>query len=137
MDRITSFRESRRRYTALRVIGFLCILFGAILMAIGGWLMIYAVYVLAIVGGAGAPQPSAAPLAGHQVIPFPLPLAAGFSLLWSFGILFSGLQLIALGAFLRLMIDLEENTRVSAQMLDKLRSRLEPSTEGVEAIFRS
>jgi hypothetical protein len=137
MDRITSFRESRRRYTALQVIGFLYILFGAILMAIGGWLMIYAVCVLATVGGAGAPQPSAAPLAGHQVIPFPLPLAAGFSLLWSFGFLFSGLQSIALGAFFRLMIDLEENTRASAHMLDKIWSRIEASPGGVEPLFRS
>jgi hypothetical protein len=136
MDRITSFRESRRRYTALRVIGFLYILIGTILIAIGGWLMIYGVYVLAS-GSAGATEPNAAPLAGHQVIPFPLPLAAGFSLVWSFGFLLSGLQSIALGAFFRLMIDLEENARASAQMLDKIWSRIEASPGGVEPLFRS
>jgi hypothetical protein len=57
--------------------------------------------------------------------------------LWSFCILFSGLQLIILGAFCRLMIHLEENTRASAQMLDKLQSRLEGCPAETGAIFRS
>jgi hypothetical protein len=65
-----------------------------------------------------------------------LQVAAGFSVLWSCGILFSGLQLLALGAFLRLMIHLEENTRASAQALDRIRSRLEANPAGVEPIFR-
>ena len=64
-------------------------------------------------------------------------MVGGISLFWSFGILFAGLQLIALGAFLRLMIHVEENTRASAQMLDRLRSRLEASPEGGEPMFRS
>ena len=140
MSKITSFRETGRRYTALRVIGFLCTLIGLILLPIGGCLLGYSLYVLATGGAsAAAAPPNPAPFSGPQAInvPFPWPVVAGFSLLWSFGILLSGLQLIALGAFFRLMIDLEENTRASAQMLEKLRSRLEASPEGGEALFRT
>jgi hypothetical protein len=138
MDRITSFREPRKRYGTLRVIGFLCTLIGAILLIIGGALLVSGLYVLATSGAAApAPPPNPAPFPGPQVTTIPSPLIAGFSLLWSFGILFSGLQLIALGAFFRLMIHLEENTRASAQMLDGLRSRLEAAPDGAERLFRS
>ena len=51
MERIASFRESGRRYTALRVIGSLCTLIGAVLLLIGGLLLSYGLYALAI-GGA-------------------------------------------------------------------------------------
>ncbi len=140
MGKITSFRESGRRYTALRVIGFLSTLIGVILLAIGGCLLGYVLYVLAAgVASAAAAPPNPAPFSEPQVVkvPFPWSMGAGFSLLWSFGILFSGLQLIAWGAFFRLMIDMEENTRASAQVLEKLQSRLEASPERGEAMFRS
>jgi hypothetical protein len=138
MDRITSFRESRKRYTTLRVIGFLCTLIGAILLVIGAGLLVSGLYGLANGAGAAAPPPNpAAPFPGPQVTTIPLPLSAGFSLLWSFAFLVSGLQQVALGAFLHLMIHLEENTRASAQMLDVFRSRLETSPEGAERLFRS
>jgi hypothetical protein len=70
-------------------------------------------------------------------LPAPLHVLAGYALLWSFGILFSGLQMVALGAFLRLMIHVEENTRASAQALDRIRSRLDANPEGVEPLFES
>jgi len=135
--KITSFRVPGPRYPALRVIGFLCTLLGTILATIGAGLLIYGLYVLATVAPAlpSNPAPVAAPQ--PQVAAALPPVVAGFSLLWSFGILFSGLQLIALGAFLRLMIHLEENTRASAQMLDELRSRLEASPADTGAIFPS
>jgi hypothetical protein len=123
MPRITSFRESRPRYTALKLIGWLCSAGGAILVVIGlGLLVLAALYALAAGGG---PMPA------------PPVVIAGFSILWSFGILLTGLQLFALGAFLRLMIHLEENTRVSAQALDALHSRLESVPAAREALFRS
>jgi hypothetical protein len=122
MDRLTSFRKPGPRYATLRVVGFLCSLLGVILMVIGGGL-------LATIGYY-AVAPRDAPVDPR------LQVAAGFSVLWSCGILFSGLQLLALGAFLRLMIHLEENTRASAQVLDRIRSRLETNPEGVEPIFR-
>jgi hypothetical protein len=137
MGKISSFREPGPRYTALRVIGFVCTLSGAILMAIGGSLLLLGLYTLATNAGAVAPPPNPAQLPGPQAVTVPWLLVGGFSLLWSLGILFSGMQLIALGAFLRLMIHLEENTRASAQALDSIRSRLEAIPEGVEPLFRS
>jgi hypothetical protein len=125
MGRIQSFREPGPRYPALRVIGFLCTLFGAILMAIGvGLMLLTGLYAIA---ARGAPVDFAPQM---QVF-------AGFSLLWSFGILFSGLQLVALGGFLRLMIHVEENTRASAQALDRIHSRLEANPERVGPFFES
>jgi hypothetical protein len=49
----------------------------------------------------------------------------------------TGLQLVACGALFRLLIHLEENTRASAQFLDKIRLRLETSGEGVEPFLRT
>jgi hypothetical protein len=138
MDRITSFREPRRRYATLRVIGFLCTLIGSILLVIGGGLLVSGLYVLATGGGETAFPPSpVALIPGPQGTTIPWPLTVGFSLLWSLGILFSGLQLIALGAFFQLMIHLEENTRASAQLLDGFRSRLEASPEGTQRLLVS
>lgn len=139
MDRITSFRETGRRYAALRVIGSLFILTGLILLAIGGWLLFQGLYVLASGGAPAAAPPNLQdPFPGPQAIraPFPWTMPAGLWLLWGFAILFGGLQQIALGAFFRLMIHMEENTRTSAQVLDALRSRMEASPNPVEAIFR-
>jgi hypothetical protein len=140
MGKITSFRESGRRYTALRVIGFLFTLIGVLLLVIGGGLLGYGVYVAAS-GGATAAAPLSnpeGPFPGPQAIraPFPWTMPAGLLLLWSVGLLFGGLQQLALGAFFRLMIHMEENTRASAQMLDKLQSRLEAGPERGEALFR-
>jgi hypothetical protein len=137
MDRITSFREPGSRYATLRVVVFLCNLTGAILLVIGGGLLISGLYGLATGAGSTAPAPNPAAFPGPPVMTNPPPLPAWFFLIWSLAILFSGMQLIALGAFLPLMIHLEENTRASAQALDKIRSRLESSPDGVEPLFRS
>lgn len=136
MERIASFREPRPRYRSLRVIGFLCTLAGSILLAIGVCLLMYGLYALAV-GGTTAPLRNPTPIAGTQAVFHPSPLIAGISFLWSLGILLSGLQMIALGGFVRLMIHLEENTRVSAQVLDRLRSRLDASPDDVTPLFRS
>jgi hypothetical protein len=135
MDRITSFRDRRRRYTTLRVVAFVCGLLGAILLVISGGLLVFGLHVLA--GGAATLPPNPSPILGPQFSTIPWPLLAQFSLIWSVGILFSGLQMLALGAFLWLMIHLEENTRVSAQVLDGLRSRLEAFQEAAQRLFES
>ena len=57
--------------------------------------------------------------------------------LWSLGFLASGLQFLAMGALFRLAIHVEENTRATAQCLEKLVSRLEPRAENIGSIFRS
>ena len=75
------------------------------------------------------------PFVGPRVNVLPLApwLSATVALFWSFGLLFAGLQTVAMGTLCRLMIHMEENTRATAQVLDQIRSRL----EGVEPLFRS
>ena len=79
------------------------------------------------------------PFGGPPVNVLPMvpwvPVTVAF--VWSVALLVSGLQMIALGTLCRLMIHLEENTRATAQVLDRIRSRLESSPEGVEPWFRS
>ena len=77
---------------------------------------------------AGRPV-SVAPLSGN--------LGAALSALWSFALLISGLQFLAMGSLFRLVINVEENTRISAQCLEQLRSREEPIEQNVRRIFRS
>jgi hypothetical protein len=125
MDKITSYRESSPRYATLRLIGALSTSMGAILTAVGICLLLFSLYTLATRGWGATPPLNQVELAGTQSTPVPFLLLGGFSLLWSLGILLSGLQLIATGAFFRLMIHLEENTRASAQMLERMRSRPE------------
>jgi hypothetical protein len=138
MARITSFHESGERYTSLRIIGALFTLIGAVLLAIGTLLLVFGLYSL-LAGTTGGPPPGAGPFAARPVGVVSLGAGLGglLSLLWSFGFLLSGLQLVALGALFRLLIHLEENTRTSAQSLDKIRMRLESRGEGVEPLFRS
>ncbi len=111
---------------------------GSAILGIGGSLLAFGLYAFAF-GTTGTPTQGLGFLPGPQgnVLPLVPWLSATVSLFWSFGCLLSGLQLIALATFFRLMINLEENTRASAQILDKLRSRLEPSPEGVEPLFRA
>lgn len=121
MARITSFRETGPRYPTLRVAGFFCALIGAIVMVVGLGLVTF--IGLQAVAARGGPVDTS------------LQVAAGFYLLWAFGILFAGLQLIALAGFLRLMIHLEENTRATAQALDRIRSGLEARQAGAGPLF--
>ncbi len=138
MDRITSFNSSSVRYGSLRIIGSFFTPIGAVLLAIGTVLLAFGLYAL-LAGTTGEPPPGDAPFAARQI--GVMSLGAGprgiLALFWSFALLVSGMQLVALGTVFRLLIDMEENTRASAQALDIIRMRLE-STEGrVEPIFRS
>jgi hypothetical protein len=138
MNRIRSFREPGPRYATLRVIAFLSTLCGGVLLIGGVGLLIFALYNLPNAGDAATrvmnPEP---PFPGPNVTPMGLPALAWFSLLWSFAALVGGFQLAVLGAFLRLMIHVEENTRATAQVLDGLRSRSEASPGDAPQLFAS
>jgi hypothetical protein len=141
MSRINSFYASDQRYASLRVVSFLCTLIGVALLVVGAVLLAIGLSAVAE-GMMRVPPQGAAPFgappgnAGNTV-PFVPWLGGTFSLVWSSVFLISGLQLIASGVLFKLMIHLEENTRASAQILDKIRSRLESSREGVEPLFRA
>jgi hypothetical protein len=138
MSKIHSFQQLGERYPSLRVIAFLFTLIGTMLIAGGSLLLAFGLYALAA-GTTAAPPQVAGPLAGPQVHVLPLApwLSTTVVLVWSFGLLVGGLQMIAMGSLCRLMIHLEENTRATAQVLDKIRSRLESSPEAVEPLFHS
>jgi hypothetical protein len=76
-------------------------------------------------------------LVSQPGLPFNVGLGGILVLFWSIGFLLAGLQHIAVGALCRLLIHLEENTRASAQALDKIRIRFESTGEGVEPLFRA
>ncbi len=136
MKAIHSYRGTGPRYPVLRLVGLLSSLLGTVLIVIGGGLLAYAIHAVTTVGIPPHPPDSGPfPQARPQVLGF-LPLDVGFLFFWSLAMLLSGLHWIALGAFLRLMIHLEENTRVSAQVLDRIRSRLAAGPEDA-AIFSS
>ena len=138
MTRIHSFREPGQRYTNLRVIAFLSTLIGVLLLIAGVALLGFGLYGLATAGDAPAREMNPAPpFPGPQVAPVPSPLFAGFYVLWACGILFAGFQLVGVGAFLRLMIHVEENTRASAQILDGFRARMESHPEEAPRLFTS
>jgi hypothetical protein len=136
--KIASFYQTDQRYLSLRIIGGLFYVTGAMLVAIGTLLLVFGLWAL-LPGMSVAPPWGADLIAAHQsrVTPIVVGFGGTFSLLWSFVILLSGLQSIALGTLFRLAINLEENTRASAQALDKIRLRLESREEGVGQFFRS
>ena len=138
MERITSFYSSDRRYASLRVLGVVSMLLGAVLLAVGVLLLVYGLYALAQ-GMLSVSVRGAAPLAAvpGNAVPLAPWLNGSLALLWSFFLLLLGLQNLGMGALFKLMIHLEENTRASAQFLDRIRSRVESSPEGVESMFRS
>ncbi|MDR3620887.1 MAG: hypothetical protein P4L85_16160 [Paludisphaera borealis] len=136
MKTIASFHGSEQRYGSLRVIASICTFLGGLLLVLGPLLLAITLYVAVSAAsppppigprGFGPPQASSAP--------FITGVGATLSLLWSFGSLLGGLQLLAAGALIRLMIQLEENTRATAQLLDRVRSRLDPHEEGTGSIF--
>ncbi len=138
MTKINSFQQPGERYPSLRVIAFVFTLIGTILMAGGILLMAFGLYALAW-GTAATPPQAVGPFVGPRVNVLPLApwLSATVALIWSFALWFAGLETVAMGTLCHLMIHMEENTRATAQSLDKIRSRLESNTEGIEPWFRS
>lgn len=138
MEKITSIYGCDLRYHSLRIISTIFTLVGAVLILIGILLLGFAVFRL-LSDATPTPPTGAEAFADHQVsvVPFSINLGATLSLLWSFAFLLSGLQTVAFGTLSRLAIQLEENTRASAQFLDKIRMRLELGGEADEPFFRS
>jgi len=138
MERITSIYGSDPRYFSLRIISNIFTLVGIVLMLIGTVLLVFGVSALLSDAPPTSPQ-GADPFAARQVsvLPFGASPATTLSLFLSFATLFSGLESVALGTLFRLAIQLEENTRATAQFLDKIRMRLESGGEPVEPLFRT
>jgi hypothetical protein len=138
MGQIVSHRESAERYTALRFAGVIFTGLGAILLLVGSLLLAFGLYAL-LSSSMGQPPGGEGPFAGRPVsiAPFPGSLSSALPTLWSVALLISGLQFLAMGSLIRLVINVEENTRISAQCLEKLRSREVPIEQNVEPIFRS
>src|SRR5262249_26281683 len=136
MDRITSFHQTGNRYRFLRIIGALFTAIGAVELAIGGLLLIFAVYNL-LTGTTFEPPARLGPFtAPEATVLFRLFLVAN-PLLWSFAFLLSGLYFAGLGGVIRLLINLAKNMRAFGQSIDMIRMRLESSGERVEPVFRS
>ncbi len=101
--------------------GVIFTLSGIVLLAVGMILLTFGL--LSLMGGMmSVPQFS---------------IGGALSALWSVGFLAAGLQFMAMGSLFRLAIHVEENTRATAQCLEKLLSRLEPKAENIGSIFRS
>ena len=121
MARIHSFRETGERYPVLRAIGSICTWLGLLLLALGGLLVVVGIIAVAT----------------DLIRPFN-GVGAGIALVWSIGFFVAGFQSLAMGSFFRLAIHVEENTRATAQALDKFRKEMEPKPEvDARSIFLS
>jgi hypothetical protein len=107
---------------------------------LAGGILLFVIGCYALTSGPVTVPQSLGPLVGVPrggVAPSPAWVAPGIAFLWTFALVFGGLETIAMGALCMLMIHMEENMRATAQALDKIRSRLESSPEGVEPWFRT
>jgi hypothetical protein len=137
MGRLTSHRETGERYMTLRFVGWLFTVLGSLLLMGSCMLLAFGLYVLR--SGGTQLLPETVPLTAQSASVFSAYSRIGGPLwiLWSLALLMSGLQSVAIGALFRLAIHLEENTRVSAQCLETLRSRTEPTERNVGPLFWS
>ena len=123
MATITSYKVAGRRFGLLLGIASICIIVGVLLLVFGALLLSLAIYAF---------------LSPPQTLQLASGPARMLLLLWSGGLLVGGLQFLAAGAFVRLMIQLEENTRATAQLLDDVRARVHAAdAAGTESIFIS
>jgi len=138
MGRLDSHREVNERYTALRLVGGIFTVLGSLLLMGSCVLLAFGLYTLR----SGWTEPTTTetvPFAAHSVSVFSSYGRFGGALwiLWSLALLMSGLQSVAVGVLIRLAIHVEENTRVSAQCLEQLRSRTEPAEQNAGPVFRT
>jgi hypothetical protein len=138
MARITSHHESGERYFTLRIVAVVSTGVGVVLLAVGMMLLAFGLWGLLADTGSEPPR-AGVPSAARPVNIVPLAGGRGgvLALLWSLGFLVSGLQFLAMAGLCRLAIHVEENTRASAQCLEKIRLRLEPRGEDVGPLFIS
>lgn len=138
MAHITSYRTSAKRYIGLRLISGIFTVLGTLLLALGSLLLAFCLYTALsnwVSQLPGAEEPFASrPIGG---VAAPVSFGVALSAVWSFGLLIGGLQFLAMGTVCRLLINVEENTRISAQCLEQLRSREEPFGQNVRSLLRS
>jgi hypothetical protein len=135
---LTSSIETEQRYGALRFISALFSLIGIVLTVIGTLLLVVGLY--ALLTEATRTQSKAGNLfPAHEIGQAQSFLRVGGAILliWSVALVLGGLQYLAFGVLCKLAIHLEANTRVSAQALDRIRSRLEQSENVNDPFFRS
>ena len=138
MGRVNSHREASERYIALRLVGGIFTVLGSLLLMGSCVFLAFGLYTLR----SGWTEPTTTetvPFAAHSVSVFSSygRFGSAMWILWSLALLMSGLQSVAIGALIRLAIHVEENTRVSAQCLEQLRSRTEPAEQNAGPAFRS
>jgi hypothetical protein len=138
MAHLTSHRASAERYIGLRLISVIFTVLGTLLLALGSLLLAFCLYTALSSSVSQLPRAevpfASSPIGGAAV---PISLGVAVSAVWSFGLLIGGLQFFAMGTVCRLLINVEENTRISAQCLEQLRSREEPFGQNVGSHFRS
>jgi hypothetical protein len=137
MSRGVSFRDTGARYQSLRIIAVIFAMLGAILIALGTLGLGLAIFTL-LGGTVGQTSPPDGTLVSRPISLWPLGTQMAWLVsLWSFALLMGGLESIATGVLLQLFINLEENTRATAQSLDKIRMRIESEGDEVARFFRS
>ena len=138
MAHLTPHRASAERYIGLGLISGIFTVLGALLVALSSVLLAFCLYV-ALSGSVSLLPKAEVPFPSRPigVVAVAARFGVAFWAVWSFGLLIGGLQFAAMGAVCRLLIDVEENTRISAECLERLVSREEPFGQNVGSIFRS
>ncbi len=121
MARSASYRGMERRYPVLRFCSTVFMMLGILGRSAGGLGLLASLFGVL----AGVTQQA---VGGLKLSPQIFGLGT-LGLFWSAGLLVAGVQAIAVGSLIRLLIDLEENTRASALTLKHL-SPSRPASEG-------
>jgi hypothetical protein len=138
MARITSHRAYAKRYIGLRLISVIFTVLGTLLLTLGCLLLAFCLYTPLASRVSQLPR-AEVPFASRPIGGVAVPGSLGVALpaVWSFGLLIGGLQFLAMGTVCRVLINIEENTRISALCLEQLRSLEEPFGQNVGSLFRS
>jgi len=119
MDRFPALRNLEKRFRSLRIVGALFTFLGVTVLLIGVGLLVFVIWALAAASAVDEPM---------RLEPGVTWARGSIGLLWSLCLFLSGLQFARMGALVRLMIDLEENPRATAQLLDRFITRFEPQS---------
>lgn len=126
------------RHQFLRIVSVIFDVAGVCCLLAGGLILGYLLFV--VLTGAPPPTPrEAGALAARTVAAGSIFTGLGQAVIavWAAGLLSGGVQFLTLGALCRLAVNVEENTRRTAQCLEVLCSRLEPRTDKPGPLFVS
>lgn len=131
-----SIHESDKRHSTLRLVASICTFIGGLMLVLGPLLLASTLHLI-LTANSTSPSPVPRGFGPPQTAQVSLVarLGATFTMLWSCGILLGGLQFLAAGGLIRLMIQLEENTRRTARLLERVRMRLGPAEESDGSMF--